>query len=112
MGKKGKALRSQAAAQAKRSRKIANRAKYAAWRDAGTNSKSFRQRKNSKKKGSNTKGLHLVADCGNVGCLRCNPAERKPVRILNKRQSLELIRKMYPTPKEKVEIRGGHKGAA
>jgi hypothetical protein len=114
MGKKAKKLRSDKKKMAKKSQKAANRAKYDAWRNAGTNSKSFRQRKKAKKKtGNNDKGKHLIHDCGNVGCLKCNPMERKPVIILGRRQTLELIRRMFPLRvNKKLEHVGGNKGRA
>jgi len=104
MGKKGKALRSKLKAQKKRAVKQANRAKYAAWKAAGENTKSFRGKKRlKKKKGFGEKGKHLIADCGNVGCLKCNPVERKPKVVLNRRQSLQLIKKMFPDKPKKLQ---------
>jgi len=110
MGKKGKKKRGEKARIKKRARKAANRAKYDAWRAAGTNSKSFRQRKRAKKKGSGDKGKHLIADCGNVGCLKCNPEERRPKRVLNKRKTMELIKRMFPFKPKKLQR--GQKRAA
>ena len=70
MSKKSKAASKQKNLQAKRARKQANRAMYQAWAAKGENAKSSRSRK-GKKANQSTKGLHLVAHCGNIACRKC-----------------------------------------
>lgn len=95
---------------AKVSQKRANRAKYDAWRDSGNNSKSFRAKKRSNKKGSSEKGKHLVSNCGNQGCQKCNPRDRKKDIVLSIIDSIKLIRKMFPDKKPNLQLVGGNKG--
>lgn len=73
MGKASKSRARERRAQAKRSRKMSNRALYQSWAKAGENTKSFRARKRTKKitRYSQTdKGKHLTL-CGNPACTRC-----------------------------------------
>ena len=71
MSKKAKTAARERRKREKRARKEMNRARYAAMRDAGTNSK--------KKKGdSGARALvrfvrHPNGACGNVGCKLCSP---------------------------------------
>lgn len=68
MSKKSKAAAKELRLQKKRALKNANKAKYAAWKQAGENSKSYRSSKRSNSKSS--KGLHLTF-CGNLACKKC-----------------------------------------
>ena len=55
----------------KRQAKAARKSKYASL--AGTSKKGKVQRRQSKKKGASShKHAHLMANCGNAGCTRCN----------------------------------------
>jgi hypothetical protein len=98
MGKKGKALRKQIKAQAKRSQKAANRAKYAAMRDSGMNQKSKHARKTSKKNKKASPVLHPSHDCGNIGCNKCNPDERNSNKVLSINDTIKFLRDKYPGP--------------
>lgn len=69
MSKSSKARAKDLRLQKKRAIKSANKAKYASWKQAGENSKSYRNRK-SKKNTKKAKGLHLTF-CGNLACQRC-----------------------------------------
>lgn len=69
MSKKSKAAAKELRLQKKRALKNANKAKYAAWKQAGENSKSYRSVKR-KKNGKTAKGLHLTF-CGNLACKKC-----------------------------------------
>jgi len=58
----------------KRARKAAQKARYQAYKEAGNNQKSKRQRRNVKGKTRLAGRVkHAVANCGNAGCKRCNP---------------------------------------
>jgi hypothetical protein len=70
MSKASKSRARERRAQQKRARKQANRALYQSWAKAGENTKSFRNRKKSKKVKSRDKGKHLTL-CGNPACTRC-----------------------------------------
>lgn len=110
MGKKAKKLRSDRKKMAKKGLKAANRAKYEAMRNAGTNSK--RQKKNAKKKnGMGEKGKHLVSNCGNVGCIRCNPGERPKIKVLGVQATLALIKEKFKLKPAKPQRVGGQKKA-
>jgi hypothetical protein len=70
MSKKAKTASRERRKREKRARKEANRARYAAMRDAG---------QNKKKKGGDQEGRELLrikrhpnGECGNLGCLRCS----------------------------------------
>jgi hypothetical protein len=106
MGKKGKKIRSDRKKIAKQSLKARNRAHYDGLRDSGNNSKRAKRNK-SKKGGSTDKGKHLIHNCGNVGCLNCNPEERKLVRVLNHKESLKIINRMFPYRKPKPQVHPG-----
>mgnify|MGYP001565214925 CR=1 FL=1 len=109
MGKKAKKIRSDKKKMQKKSLKAANRAKYDAWRNAGTNSK--RQKKNSKKKkGMGAKGKHLVSNCGNVGCMKCNPQERPKMKVLDVAQTKKFLKTYIKLkPAKPVKIGGSQK---
>ena len=62
---------------AKMSRKNANRALYNSMRDSGDNSKTKSQK--NKKSVRAAKHMHLMDDCGNIGCKKCNPEMRLAV---------------------------------
>lgn len=100
MGKKGKKLRSDKKKAAKASLKARNRAYYDGLRDSGNNSKRAK-RKSKKKGGLGDKGKHLIHNCGNIGCLKCNPDERRPQTVLSRKDSLALIKSLYPVKKRK-----------
>ena len=85
MGKKGKKIRSDKKKIAKQALKARNRSYYEGLRDSGNNSK--RQKAKKKKGRSTEKGKHLVHNCGNIGCQKCYPEDRKPVKNLNKRET-------------------------
>lgn len=57
----------------KRKRKAAQKAKYAAFAAAGSNTKSKRQRLKSKRTKRAKTMSHAQGKCGNIGCGRCNP---------------------------------------
>jgi len=83
MSKKIKAANKQANLQAKRSRKAANKAKYAALKNAGQNTKSFRAIKAGKKHRKATGVSHPDGPCGNIGCVKCFPdLERRDMKHL------------------------------
>jgi hypothetical protein len=100
MGKKGKKLRSDKKKAAKKSLKARNRAYYDSLRDSGNNSKRAK-RKAKKKGGTGNKGKHLIHNCGNIGCQKCYPEDRKPVRILGLRDSIAFIKSLYPLRKRR-----------
>lgn len=70
MSKKAKLKNREKRLQEKRSRKAANKARYAELRRLGINSKSKRFQK---KKRSVILGDHPFGNCGNVGCKKCFP---------------------------------------
>jgi hypothetical protein len=104
MGKKGKKLRSDAKKLKKKAEKARNKAYYEGLRLSGNNSK---RDKNKKKKGkgkrSGDKGKHLIHNCGNIGCQKCYPEDRKKVTVLNKRETRDLIKKLFPIQKKKLQ---------
>ena len=69
MSKSSKARAKDLRLQKKRAIKSANKAKYASWKQAGENSKSYRSIKR-KKNSKTAKGLHLTF-CGNPACVKC-----------------------------------------
>lgn len=73
----------------KRKRKAAMRTLYESWRDAGQNGKSKRALRNARAAKRSRKHEHIVANCGNIGCKRCNP--REPIAINTERMTL-LVR--------------------
>lgn len=72
MGKGSRNRRKQKRLQAKRARKAANRAEYESRKFAGINNKSKRSLLAAKKKKLRPKFKHAVANCGNIGCKKCN----------------------------------------
>jgi len=117
MSKKSKKASKEKNKLAKQSKKRANRALYDSRRDAGTNSKSFRAKKRAKNGRSVGKGKHLVPNCGNIGCQKCHPSERKPQEFISVKEMLSTI-KLKPDNKQIVggsqtkKQRGGVKAAA
>jgi hypothetical protein len=90
MSKASKSRARERRAQAKRSRKMSNRALYQSWAKAGENTKSFRNRKRTKKitRYSQTdKGKHLTL-CGNPACTRCFDHYDD---MINARQSVKAV---------------------
>lgn len=77
-------------AKERRARKEANRAQYAAWRDAGKNQK--RKRSNKGSKFSATKHTHQVMNCGNPGCSRCGLGLQLAWRIKMSQHPVQVIR--------------------
>lgn len=73
MSKKSKLNNREKRLQEKRSRKAANKSKYAELKRLGINSKSKRFQKSQSKKHRTDKGSHPNGDCGNVGCKKCFP---------------------------------------
>ncbi len=72
MSKKSKIHAREARRKEKRSKKAAQQALYENWRDQGKNSKSKRSiLAGQRNKKSSTKHMHLIANCGNIGCKRC-----------------------------------------
>ena len=73
MSKKAKKLQKEKRLEKKRARRTANKARYAALRDSGQNSKSKRFVKNSKRMKRVKTIDHPLGSCGNIGCKRCDP---------------------------------------
>jgi len=72
MSKKTKSESKQKRLIKKRSLKVANKAKYLSWKQAGENSKSYRARKTAQKNNKKLKGLHTAFYyCGNPACTTC-----------------------------------------
>ena len=83
MSKKIKAANKVANLQAKRARKGANKAKYAALMAAGRNSKSYRSLQQGKKSRRAVSVDHPNGHCGNIGCIKCFPdIERRDMKHL------------------------------
>ena len=72
MGKTGKVSRKMKKAALKKSIKMANAAKYAAWKAAGQNGKSKRFVARLQKEKIKTV-KHITDNCGNIGCKKCDP---------------------------------------
>lgn len=72
MSKGSKSLKHNAKMARKRAVKAARKTLYASL--AGTSKKSKNQKKKIKIS-SNAKHAHLMSDCGNAGCKRCNPSK-------------------------------------
>lgn len=71
MGRAAKKRRHDKRKEMKAKRKEAKRLLYKSYAEKGRES---RQRKHGKRtEGSGKKGQHVMADCGNVGCVRCYP---------------------------------------
>ncbi len=73
MGKTSRASKHSAKMQRKRAVKAARRTLYASL--AGTSKKSKNQKRRVRIS-SGAKHSHKMADCGNAGCVRCNPLKR------------------------------------
>lgn len=79
MSKKIKAANKEKNLQAKRARKSANKAKYAALMAAGRNSKSYRSIQQGKKSRRAVTIDHPNGPCGNIACLKCFPDMERPM---------------------------------
>lgn len=73
MSKKSKLNNRERRLQEKRSRKAANKARYAELRRLGINGKSKRFTKNQAKKRKALSMDHPNGPCGNIGCRKCFP---------------------------------------
>jgi len=73
MSKKSKLKNREKRLQEKRSRKAANKARYAEMRRLGINSKSKRYQSNQRKKHKVGDVDHPNGNCGNIGCKKCFP---------------------------------------
>lgn len=73
MSKKSKLKNREKRLQEKRSRKAANKARYAEMKRLGINSKSKRFQSNQRKKHKVGSEKHSQGYCGNVGCKLCFP---------------------------------------
>lgn len=73
MSKSSKARSKQKRLQEKRARKQANKARYAALKSSGQNTKSVRFMRNSKAKKLVKTVDHPLGNCGNIGCSKCSP---------------------------------------
>ncbi len=82
MSASGRKKRSMKRAQEKRERHAKKAALYKSYAEEGRKNKSKRFLR--KKATSNAKGQHLMTDCGNVGCQRCNP---RPIVLCNGKMS-------------------------
>jgi hypothetical protein len=71
MSKAAKSRRSDARKSAKASRKAAKAALYHSYAEQGHKNRAKKHGGKSTEGGH--KGQHLVADCGNPGCIRCYP---------------------------------------
>lgn len=117
MGKKGKKKRSDLKKMKKMAIKKANRARYDSMRDSGNNSKrNKRKKKKSGNKGSE-KNKHLVSNCGNIGCQKCNPRVKVKEIFISVRELLKLVKlspvnKQLPGGSQTKKLRGGAKLAA
>ena len=107
MGKKGKKMRSDAKKMKKKAEKARKEAYYESLRLSGNNQKSRSARKAKKRKGFGEKNKHLVSNCGNLGCQRCNPSDRKPQIILSLRESIKFIRDNFKVKPNNKQIHPG-----
>jgi hypothetical protein len=72
MGQKGKSKRKELKKQKKRAVKAANKAKYAAMKQSGENSKSKRFTLRAKRTLKAKPFDHPQGPCGNIGCKKCD----------------------------------------
>ena len=70
MSKKSKSASKERNKKSKQARKQANRTMYQSWAKSGENQKGTRSNK-KKRASTSTKGLHLIAHCGNIACRKC-----------------------------------------
>jgi hypothetical protein len=97
MSKKIKAANKEKNLQAKRARKSANRAKYAALMASGRNGKSYRAVKAGKKSRKKVGVDHPNGRCGNLACKKCFPVFHE---LMAERRALEAQYKWdHPTIK-------------
>lgn len=71
MSKKSKAASKQMRLNKKRAIKTSNKARYAALKLQGENTKSKRALKNGKESKLVNKTDHTTGNCGNIGCKKC-----------------------------------------
>lgn len=107
MGKKGKKMRSDAKKMKKKAERARKKAYYESLRFSGNNSKSRSVRKAKKRRGFGDKNKHLVNNCGNIGCQRCHPSDRKPQEVLSLRESIKFIKENFKVKKVKKQIHPG-----
>lgn len=77
MGMKNRQKQRELRRSKKRARKEQNAARYAAWREAGTNGKKSKRivRKHKCRWQRPVRTVrHRLGPCGNVGCDKCNPS--------------------------------------
>lgn len=84
MSKKIKKATKEKNLQAKRARKAANKAKYAALMAAGKNNKSIRSLRAGKRSRKAVGVDHPNGHCGNIACLKCFPDMERP--MLNRKK--------------------------
>ena len=116
MGKKGKKMRSDAKKMKKKAEKARKKAYYESLRLSGDNRKSRSARKAKKRRGFGDKNKHLVNNCGNIGCQKCNPSDRKPEVLMTLKELLRKIKlspanKQIPGGNQTKKNRGGKKAA-
>lgn len=105
MGKKGKKIRSDAKKLKKKAEKIRKKSFYESLRLSGDNQKSRSARKAKKRRGQGDKGKHLITNCGNLGCQKCNPTHRKKKEFITIKEIIKLI----IIPAANKQIPGGQK---
>lgn len=71
MSKKSKSISKQKNLREKQAKKASQRALYESYKRSGENTKSSRNKKSNRKNKKSTKGLHLIAHCGNIACRKC-----------------------------------------
>lgn len=102
MSKKSKKIQKEKNLQKKRTRKVANRAKYDDLRDSGKNSISLRSRHSSKINKKMRVINHPDGFCGNLACSKCYSQYEKD-KILIRFKTLEEI-KIYNKIKYFIRI--------
>lgn len=73
MSKKAKQTARALRRQRKAARKAAQNLQYAAWKQAGQNTKSRRAKLRKRRSNPVRSKDHSHGPCGNIGCKRCNP---------------------------------------
>lgn len=73
MSKKAKATARELRRARKAARKAAQNVQYAAWKQAGQNTKSRRAKLRKQRSVQMRAKAHDQGPCGNIGCKRCNP---------------------------------------
>lgn len=88
MSKKKKSIAKDHRRAQKKARKMAEKAKYAAWKEQGQNTKSKRVKLRAKRAQKMRMSKHSQGPCGNVGCSKCNPV---PENLYTPRQISYLM---------------------